>query len=75
MSHIMIECPVFCQRHDIANATNDTGVAFMLTASQEKKKKKTCPSIIIYLSKSFFFFQKKKESADLNKLNMHIIDG
>jgi len=71
----MIECPVFCQRHDIANATNDTGVAFMLTASQEKKKKKTCPSIIIYLSKSFFFFQKNKESADLNKLNMHIIDG
>ena len=75
MSHIMIECPVFCHRHDVANATNDTGVAFMLTASQEKKKKKTCPSIIIYLSKSFFFFQKKKESAGLNKLNMHIIDG
>jgi len=39
MSHIMIECPVFCQPHDdIANATKDTGVAFMLTASQEKKK-------------------------------------
>jgi hypothetical protein len=62
MSHIMIECPVFCQRHDIANVTNDTGVAFMLTASQEKKKKKTCPSIIIYISQSFFFFKKRRKA-------------
>jgi hypothetical protein len=72
----MIECPVFCYRHDVANATNDTGVAFMLTASQEKKKKKDLPKYYhLSLKIFFFFFQKKKESADLNKLNMHIIDG
>jgi len=74
MSHIMIECPVFCHRHDIANATNDTGVAFMLTASQEKKR---LAQVLSFISQNLFFlfFQKKKESADLNKLNMHIIDG
>jgi hypothetical protein len=72
----MIECPVFCHRHDVANATNDTGVAFMLTASQEKKKKKRLAQVLSFISQNlFFFFQKKKESADLNKLNMHIIDG
>jgi hypothetical protein len=71
----MIECPVFCYRHDVANATNDTGVAFMLTASQEKKKKRLAQVLSFISQNLFFFFQKKKESADLNKLNMHIIDG
>jgi hypothetical protein len=71
----MIECPVFCHRHDVANATNDTGVAFMLTASQEKKKKRLAQVLSFISQNLFFFFQKKKESAGLNKLNMHIIDG
>jgi len=56
------------KRHGIVNATIDTGGAYELPLSG---KKKICQSIIANLSILFFF---KKESADLNKLNMHIVD-
>lgn len=66
MSHIMIECPVFCYRHDVANATNDTGVAFMLTASQEKKKKRLA-QVLSFISQNLFFFFSKKEGKRRSK--------
>jgi hypothetical protein len=56
------------KRHGIVNATIDTGGAYELPLSG---KKKICQSIIANLSILFFL---KKESADLNKLNMHIVD-
>jgi hypothetical protein len=61
----MIECPVFCHRHDVANATNDTGVAFMLTASQEKKKKDLPKYYHLSLKIFSFFFFKKRRKAQI----------
>jgi hypothetical protein len=60
----MIECPVFCQPHDdIANATKDTGVAFMLTASQEKKNR--LAQVLSFISQNLFFLKKKRRKAQI----------